>query len=156
MVSSANCLQPDGQNDNGWDQGLLFLNPSKVWLQPPGYVARMIARHAQAKVIDAEVGGGDASSLDVTATRSEDGRTVVLQVVNLGGEPTASHIRLEGFAPTRATAELEELAGPTDAANTAEEPERIQSRRVEWKHEMKDGTAGYTFPSHSFTVIRFE
>ena len=36
IACAANCLQPDGQNDNGWDQGLLFLNPSKVWLQPPG------------------------------------------------------------------------------------------------------------------------
>ena len=31
VTTSANCLQPDGQNDNGWDQGLLFLNPSQVW-----------------------------------------------------------------------------------------------------------------------------
>jgi len=30
ILCAANCLQPDGQNDNGWDQGLLFLNPSKV------------------------------------------------------------------------------------------------------------------------------
>jgi hypothetical protein len=40
IATSANCLQPDGQNDNGWDQGLLFLNPSQVWLQPPGHVTR--------------------------------------------------------------------------------------------------------------------
>ena len=45
IVTSANCLQPDGQNDNGWDQGLLFLNPSQVWLQPPGYVTQMLARN---------------------------------------------------------------------------------------------------------------
>ena len=30
ITTSANCLQPDGQNDNGWDQGLLFLNPPSV------------------------------------------------------------------------------------------------------------------------------
>ena len=35
IVTSANCLQPDGENDNGWDQGLLFLNPSQVWLAAP-------------------------------------------------------------------------------------------------------------------------
>ena len=45
IVTSANCLQPDGQNDNGWDQGLLFLNPSQVWLQPPGYVTQMFSRN---------------------------------------------------------------------------------------------------------------
>ena len=36
---------PTSQNDNGWNQGLLFLNPSQVWLQPPGYVTQMLARN---------------------------------------------------------------------------------------------------------------
>src|SRR6185295_8239930 len=31
IVTSANSLQPDGQNDNGWDQGLIFLNQSRIW-----------------------------------------------------------------------------------------------------------------------------
>ena len=43
ICTSANGLQPDGQNDNGWDQGLLFLNTSQVWLQPPGYAAQMFS-----------------------------------------------------------------------------------------------------------------
>ncbi len=29
IATAANALQPDGQNDNGWNQGLLFLNPSR-------------------------------------------------------------------------------------------------------------------------------
>jgi len=33
VVTSANCLQPDQENDNGWNQELLFLNPFQVWLQ---------------------------------------------------------------------------------------------------------------------------
>jgi hypothetical protein len=45
IVTSANCLQPDHQNDNGWDQGLLFLNPSQIWLQPPGYITQMLSRN---------------------------------------------------------------------------------------------------------------
>ena len=36
--------QADGQNDNGWDQGLLFLSPAKVWAQPSCYVTQMISR----------------------------------------------------------------------------------------------------------------
>ena len=55
VVCSANALQPDGQNDNGWDQGLLFLDPSQVWLQPPGYVTRMIARSYQPINVPVEV-----------------------------------------------------------------------------------------------------
>ena len=44
IVCAANCLQPDGQNDNGWDQGLLFLSPAQVWAQPSYYVTQMISR----------------------------------------------------------------------------------------------------------------
>ncbi len=47
IACAANCLQPDGQNDNGWDQGLLFLNPAKTWLQPPGYLVQMARRNFQ-------------------------------------------------------------------------------------------------------------
>ena len=89
IVSVANCLQPDEQNDNGWDQGLLFLNPSQVWLQPPGYVTQMLSattcrswsRHGDRRV---------ETSLDATATSSHDGRTLVLQMVNPTDKPEAA------------------------------------------------------------------
>ena len=58
IATSANCLQPDGQNDNDWDQGLLFLNPSQVWLQPPGYVTRMISRNYQPLLVQCRVADG--------------------------------------------------------------------------------------------------
>jgi hypothetical protein len=35
MDCPANCLQPFGQNDNGWDQGQLFFLPVRVWGIPP-------------------------------------------------------------------------------------------------------------------------
>ena len=86
IVTSANGLQPDKQNDNGWDQGLLFLNPSKVWLQPPGYVTQMLSRNYLPQRVKCEV-TGTKDELDVTAKRSEDGTTLVLQVVNVGDQP---------------------------------------------------------------------
>jgi DUF1680 family protein/alpha-L-arabinofuranosidase len=155
VALSANALQPDGQNDNGWDQGLLFLNPSKVWLQPPGYVTQMVARNYQPRVADAEVvGGGDA--LSVTATRSEDGKQIVLQVVNTAAKPQPAGIRVDGLAPAKAVATVEELAAPLNAVNTADAPTRVVPRRAEWRHGMADGAATYVFPPHSFTVIRIE
>ena len=87
VVISANALQPDGQNDNGWDQGLLFLDPSHVWLQPPGYIIQMQARNNLGQLLRCDV--GKESHLDVTATRSEDGKTLVLQVVNRGAVESA-------------------------------------------------------------------
>ena len=80
IATSANGLQPDKQNDNGWDQGLLFLNPSQVWLQPPGYVTQMIAKSRQPLTVPATVTG--SSELDVTAEKNEQGTCVVLRVTN--------------------------------------------------------------------------
>ncbi len=58
VATSANGLQPDGRNDNGWEtKGLLFLNPSQVWLQPPGYVTQMISRAFQPVLLKTDVAG---------------------------------------------------------------------------------------------------
>jgi hypothetical protein len=155
VACSANCLQCDGQNDNGWDQGLLFLNPSRVWLQPPGYVTRMISRNYLPLLVKTEVqGAGD--KLDVSATRSEDARTLVLQVVNLSDLSVSARIQLEGFMPSIPTVTVEELSGPLDAVNTAENPSRIMPRQTEWRHQFASGNVRYSFSPHSFTILRFQ
>lgn len=155
IVTSANCLQPDGQNDNGWDQGLLFLNPSQVWLQPPGYVTRMISRHYQPLLVKSQVARG-GTDLDVTAKRSENGKVLVLQVVNVSDKPCVTQLNLDGFMPSKATAKVEELSAPMLSYNTALWPERITSKQVSWKHELKGGKTRYEFPPNSLTVIEFE
>ncbi len=152
ITLSANCLQPDGHNDNGWDQGLLFLNPSKVWFQPPGHAARMISANQQPLVVKCECPGGD---LDVSATRSEDGKTLVLQIVNPGADETTASLNVSGFAPAGPVARVLTLSGPLDAANTARSPERIKPVDSEWKHGLEDGETTVTLPAHSFTLIRF-
>jgi hypothetical protein len=155
IATSANCLQPDGQNDNGWDQGLLFLNPSQVWLQPPGYVTRMVSANYQPKLLRAEA-QSPGSQIDVSAKRSDDGKTVVLQVVNLNDQATPATIRLNSFAPSKRTVSVEDIAGTLNARNTAEAPNRIALRRTEWRPDWADGTARYTFAPLSFTVLRLE
>jgi hypothetical protein len=157
IALSANCLQVDGQNDNGWDQGLLFLNPSKVWHQSPGYVARMTSRAYQPRVIDAKVEGEGASKLSVTATKSEDGKRVVLQVVNLSEAACPAQIQIDGFSPAADLAQVQELAAPLEAKNTAAEPTRVAPKASQWRHELKAGGRGaYSFSPHSFTVIELE
>jgi len=155
ITTSANCLQPDGQNDNGWDQGLLFLSPSQVWFQPPGYVTRMFSANYQPLRLGCEVTAG-GTHLDVTATRSEDGKTVVLQVVNPEVTPASAAIGLGGFRPTRPTARVEELQGDWEARNTAEHPEAITPTTAEWPHGMVEGRAVRVFPPRSFSVMRFD
>jgi hypothetical protein len=152
MTSSANCLQPDGQNDNGWDQGLLFLNPSQVWVQPPGYVTQMFSQNYQPLVVKAEVQNPLGTRLDVTATKSDDGKTLVLQVVNVGEATTAS-INLTGFTASEATAKVQTLASSLDARNTADKPASIKPSLAEWRYSS--GSMVWAFPSYSVTVIRF-
>jgi alpha-L-arabinofuranosidase len=151
ITCSANCLQPDGQNDNGWNQGLLFLNQSKVWLQPPGYVTQMISRSYQPLVVKTENPDRD---IDVSATKSEDGKTLVLQVVNVDGKAATLPLRISGFVPTKPVAQVLTLEGSLDARNTASTPEAIKPVTTEWNHSLEDGKTMVTFPAYSFTVIR--
>ena len=69
IVCAANCLQVDGQNDNGWDQGLLFLSPEKTWAQPPYYVTQLISRHNLPGLLKVDC-QSPAGALDATARRS--------------------------------------------------------------------------------------
>jgi alpha-L-arabinofuranosidase len=155
IVCAANCLQPDRQNDNGWDQGLLFLSPSQVWGQPSYYVTQMVSRNYLPRCVQAEVHSpGDA--LDVTAKTSEDGKVLLLQVVNLEAKAVKASLTLEGFRPTTPTARITELAGTLDAENTPDNPRRIVPKTRDWAHGCKDGTTEYTFAPYSFSILRFE
>ena len=153
IVTSANCLQPDRQNDNGWDQGLLFLNPAHVWLQPPGYVMQMLSQNYQPQVVQCDVAGA-GDRLDATAKLAEDDAFLVLQVVNITDQPITARLQITGFKPA-AEAQLTQLSGPLDAVNTAENRDAVVPQQSRWKHGMKDGRGTCTFPAYSFTVINW-
>jgi len=157
VVCSANCLQPYRQNENGWDQGLLFLNPSQVWGQPPYYVTQMISAHYMPVCLKTTVECPDRC-LDVTAKRSEDGRTVVLGVVNTAPDSVTTHIRFADYFPQKETARVVTLTGPLDEINTPEEPRRVVPTE-EIRPLTRDASGEdiiYAFPAHSFTILRFE
>lgn len=155
VVCSANCLQPDGQNDNGWNQGLLFLNPSSVWPQPPYFVMQMLSGSYLPLCVDAEV-SGPWEGLNVTAKRSEDGSVLQLQVVNYSGSDAPVDIDLGGFQPQQPAAAIEQLTGAPDAVNTAARPSAIVPAQGELPLVPGAGTVTYTFPAHSFTILRLQ
>jgi hypothetical protein len=155
IATSANGLQPDGQNDNGWNQGLLFLNPAQVWLQPPGYVTQMLSRNYLPQRVQCDVTGAPGQ-LDASATRSDDGKTLVLQAVNPGDLAVTAQIHIAGFVSVVPTAQVTELSGQPDAADTVGQPEAIVPKHSAWQHEIKEGSTSHTFPPHSLTVIRLE
>ncbi len=154
IVCSANCLQPDGQNDNGWDQGLLFLNPAQVWLQPPGYATRMISKNWQPWLVKTRVSGTVESQLDVTASTSDDGRTLVVQVAN-PGNAAATSIHVLDFASDVSVSHVEALAAALDSENTAENPDLVRLSTLEFKPGSEPGSFSGLFPGHSLTIIRF-
>jgi hypothetical protein len=155
ITTSANCLQPDGQNDNGWDQGLLFLNQSNVWLQPPGYVTRMYATNYQPLEIQSSVADPN-NDLDASAECSQDGSKLVLKVVNLNSSPESATINISGFAPTNPIAAVQVLAAPQSATNTAQAPFEFTPANINWPHNFNGSNVNYTFASNSVTTITFQ
>lgn len=150
IVTSANGLQPDGQNDNGWDQGLLFLNPFQVWLQPPGYVTQILSSHFEPRVVQCDVSEA-GKSLDALATLSADGKTLVLQVTNPGDQQISTTIKLLGFVSKNRQMKITELSGQLAAVDTAQNPHAITPHETEkaWSGQ----SASYSFQAHSFTII---
>jgi alpha-L-arabinofuranosidase len=149
----ANCLQPWKQNDNDWDQGQLFFTNRQAWGMPPYYAQQMAAaNHLPCRTASTvESPDGD---LDVTATQSEDESTLVLKVVNIGAKPHRAAVRIDGFGPVAARADVLSLTGKLDDVNAPEAPERVRQTA-----SMFEGAAGrfeYEFPAYSYTILRLK
>jgi alpha-L-arabinofuranosidase len=128
VVSSANAFQVDGQNDNGWDQGLIFFNQSAVWAQPPYYVEQLNARSYQPNAVAATVSGGESYTADALAETSADHGALTLRVVNTLPVPRRYTITLSGFRPTSAAAAVTTLSGDPSATNTFADPAFVVPR----------------------------
>jgi alpha-L-arabinofuranosidase len=145
----------DGQNDNDWNQGLLFLNQSQVWLQPPGYVTQMFSRHYQPRLVQCLVTDA-VNVLDACATRSNDGKVLVVQVVNPTEKTVPTQIHLNGFSPRNEKLQLTELVAPLSAKNTAVQTKAITSQTRALSHGFDKGNISYAFPPYSVTLMRLE
>ena len=148
VVSSANALQVDGQNDNGWDQGLVFLNQNQAWGQPPYYVHRMKAASWQPGVLRTDVTGGD-ELFDVTALASPDRKKLTIDVVNASDAPLTYTLRLDGL---RGRAVVSVLEGRPNGVNTAGNPRNVVPE--ESTVDLSTGSVTRTFPAHSYTSFR--
>jgi alpha-L-arabinofuranosidase len=114
----------------------------------------MISRNLQPRFVPTTVSG--STQLQASATQSEDGKTLVVQVVNLSEKPVAVQLGLKGYRPTNPVALVETLSAPLDAANSAAQPQSVAPKQSEWRHDLSEGSARYTFSPFSFTVLRFE
>lgn len=147
----ANALQPWRQNDNGWDQGQIFFTPDHVWAMPPFYAQQMAAQTALPLCVQSE-GQGNAD-LDVTAMRSEDGKRLALSVVNTGAEARLAAISLSGFPNVLPQARVWTLAADPQAVNPPNGPETVRPQQSITQNA--GAKFEYTFPAHSYTILRF-
>jgi alpha-L-arabinofuranosidase len=144
---AANCLQPWKQNDNGWDQGQVFFTTDHAWGMPPYDAQRMLsADHLPLRVFSS------AEGLDVLATRSEDGRSLVLTVVNTTDKPVASSVALGSFAARSGRART--MSGRPGMANPPYGPKAVVPK--ESALEVKNGQASLEIPAYALMSIRFE
>ncbi len=157
VACSANCFEAHvaPPTDNPFDQGLIFFNPSQVWLQPPGYVGKMVSDNYLPLRVQSSV-QSPGGRLGVSAKRSEDGKTLVLQIVNQSDQAMVTDLQLHGFVPIHPHATVSELSGPLDGINPPDQPMAYAPIKSTWPHALTHGQARYTFPGHSFTIIRFE
>jgi hypothetical protein len=155
VLSAANCLQPDGQNDNGWDQGLLFLDQSKAWGQSSYYVTQMVSSRYQPLCVKSYV-TSYMDSLDITACKSEDGSVLSLRVVNMDQWDIETSIDLTDYTPTEPEAEVIQIKGNPDDKNTSVNPQNLVP--IESRHALQGGehAVKYTFPAYSYTIIDFK
>lgn len=146
---AANALQPLGQNDNGWDQGQVFFTPAQVWGMPPFYAQQM----ASANHLPLNIASTATGQIDVSATLSEDGKQLILHIVNPTEKPMPANIKLNGFEKRKAETSMVQLAGHLKDVNTPAQPKLIspKSTGISWTGDI----INYTLPAASYTIIRF-
>lgn len=87
---------------------------------PPYYAQQMASRHHQPILVGCTVTGG-TEQLDVTATRSKDGKQIVLHVANIGGRPASATLDIACSGRIIA-ATASELSGQPEEVNSPESP----------------------------------
>jgi hypothetical protein len=157
------CHERSGHFD-AYDQGLAFFLPNMTWLQPPGQVHAMITRTwvgGAALRTDTPQG---AAWLAASAQVSDDGATVVVQLVNPQNSRQGSTVTLSvpGFAPsgvvsvwtlqvpdTPAGQQVDKGAG-----NTPANPRYIAPELTEVRWPAGAPALNVTLPPYSFTILQ--
>ncbi|MFT3703419.1 MAG: DUF1080 domain-containing protein [Agriterribacter sp.] len=144
----ANALQPYLQNDNGWDQGQIFFTPTQVWGMPPFYAQQMAASNYLPLRVKDSVEG----KLNVTSTKSNDGKTLVLHIVNPDSVSQTASLLLNQFAQRAKKTQVYTLQGDLQDNNIPGNLNHVVTQKV----LLNKPITAYTFPAHSYVILRFE
>lgn len=149
LDSPANALQPWLQNDNGWDQGQIFFDASRTWMQPPYYAQQMAATHHQPLLVHSDVTG---DSLDISVTRNEANDTLIVHVVNYATISQNIRLALSGFGKVRSMTSLS-LNGSPDGRNLPDDPLRYAPVETKLKPTKELSVSGYSYTIFVLSTI---
>jgi len=141
------------------NQGLLFLDPAaRLASSRPAMSRKLFAPPLPAAAGRVAGWRGVKDDLDVTATRSEDGKTLVLSAVNPTDHPVAADVVLTGYAPTKDPGAGNRTVGTIDRPQHGRpSPTAVASQEREWSHGRQGWPGPVTrFPPRSVTFIRWE
>jgi hypothetical protein len=104
IETAANGFQVLGRNDNGWDQGALFITQNSTYLSPHGMVNIPLSslNETGAAIVPVE-STGPPPSLDIIAIVSADGHFIKISAVNVGSLEIVSNISLLGCTVEKST-----------------------------------------------------
>ena len=144
----ANALEPYLHNDNGWNQGQIFFTPDKAWGMPPYHAQKLSSEHHQPLLVESVIVGRRDNSLDITATRSVDGKEIVLHIVNMAKQPQTISLDFNSFGKI-SKAEKWVITGDENDANTPDNPTRISAQKYDV--DFLDGDC--VLQPYSYTVV---
>ena len=115
---------------------------------PPYYAQQMASENHLPLLVSSAV-EGDKPRLDVTATRSEDGKKMVLHIANIEGKSVKAKFDISGFGKVE-TAQTITLTAPLKDTNSPENPKKIIPVK---KNIENTGSLTCDIPSYSYTVL---
>jgi alpha-N-arabinofuranosidase len=142
-------------------QGIIEVSQASLKLTPE-YFACMLYRLHTGKTVLATSAHSPAvewdqklPALDAIATRSEDGRTLYVAVVNRAeGNAVRTNIRLNGWKVSPEARVYEINGNDKNAANPFGSSENVNIREKSWSPAGSEPS--YSFPPHSVTVLELK
>ncbi len=134
-----------------WDNAFVNFD-HRTWFPAPNYVVMKLWRdHYAPERVEL---AGDAGPLNAVATRSADGRTLVVKAVNPGETPVAVELTVApGFRPGASKLTLV-APGDLKARNTLDRPDAV--RPTSAAIDAVGQTLRWTLPSWSVGALRVE
>lgn len=134
-----------------WDNALINFD-HRTWFPAPNYVVMKLWReHYAPNLLQLE---GAQRPLNITATKSADGKTIYIKAVNPEKHPVVARVKLKGLEGKPEAMFLLVNPGDEKARNTLEEPGRIVPKATEVVY--KSGEVRFRMPPLSAGVVTVE